>query len=260
VAAHLEAEILFVDEVLAVGDAAFQEKCLRRMGEAARSGRTVLFVSHNMAAITVLCKRAIWIEEGSIFQDGPASRVVQSYLSRGKASSSRKAWAEDERPGNQWFRLISVTLRDKARMPTSQVNISEEATVEIEYEVIQKGARAQFSLVLFDAAGQCVFGSLSNAERNFHGKPLTLGRYLSRCTLYGNLLNDGRYHFSITGGSDYWADSFRLDHILSFEAVDDGVLKGDYSGTYDGVIRPKLTWETLAIGNQADRVGYPHER
>jgi lipopolysaccharide transport system ATP-binding protein len=248
VAAHLEPEIVFVDEVLAVGDAEFQKKCLNKMGDVARSGRTVLFVSHNMTAITSLCERAILLETGRIVKDGSATEVVQSYLDRGGSVAGQKVWPEDQRPGNRSFRLISVSLKNEAGMPVSEIKISSDATIEIEYETLQEGAHAIFSLTLFDASAYCVFSSLSNSVENaYHAHALRLGHYVSSCQLYGNLLNNGRYYVSITGLADYWSDSFYVDRAISFEAVDDGVLKRDYSGTYGGVIRPKLTWKTVPL-------------
>jgi len=252
VAAHLEPDILFVDEVLAVGDAAFQKRCLNKMNEAARSGRTVLLVSHNMPAVMALCRRVIWIERGRIIRDGPAWSVVHSYLGGGNSFCGQKTWAPGEGPGNQWFRLLSVTLKDNHGTPTGRINISEEATVEIEYEVIKDGAKAQFSLVLFDAHGTCVFGSLSNKERNFYGRPLKPGRYRTSCSIYGNLLNNGQYSISVLGASDYWSESFQVERAITFEAVDDGILKGDYPGSYGGLIRPRLKWQTIALEDESE--------
>jgi lipopolysaccharide transport system ATP-binding protein len=249
VAAHLEPEILLVDEVLAVGDYAFQNKCLNEMDNVARSGRTILFVSHNMPAVTTLCKRAILLEKGKIILNGFASEVIQSYLNRDNIMIDHKVWNRSERPGNDAFRLISVSLKNSIGAPVNEINISENVVVEIEYEVLQVGARAQFSIILSDVNGYCVFSSLSNAEGNvLHGRPLQPGRYLSTCTFYGNLLNNGRYSISIIGASEYWVDSFRADHVIAFEAIDDGVLKGDYAGRYGGVIRPKLNWKTVSLG------------
>jgi lipopolysaccharide transport system ATP-binding protein len=247
VAAHLESEILVVDEVLAVGDAQFQNKCLGKMGDFAEEGRTVLFVSHNMAAINTLCERTIWLDRGEIVKDGPASEVVNSYLSEGVPDVSRKVWAKNERPGNKSFQLISVTLKDSAGDVVKEINISEEVIIEIEHEVLEDGAQVHFSLVLFDANGYCVFGSLSNTDAEFHNKRLERGRYLSLCRLHGNLLNNGRYHVSIIGASDYWGDGFRADFVISFDAVDDGVLKGDYPWSYGGVVRPRLVWKTILL-------------
>lgn len=248
VAAHLEPEILLVDEVLAVGDSVFQEKCLNKIGDVARSGRTVLFVSHNMAAINTLCNRVILLERGNVIKDGYASEVVSIYLNRNGIMASQRVWAEKERPGNSAFHLISVSLRNAAGSLAEEINISENAAIEIVYEVIREGARVMFSLVLFDVNGYCVFGSLDNTEENvYHGKPLQPGCYLSVCHLYGNLLNNGRYYVSIIGASDYWTENFRADHAISFEAIDDGKLKRDYWGNFGGVVRPKLCWTTTPL-------------
>lgn len=248
VAAHLEPEVLLVDEVLAVGDAAFQKKCLGKLGDVAKEGRTVLFVSHNMGAINTLCDRAIWIDKGTIAHDGTAAQVVGAYMNQGSPIAKQVIWAKNERPGNQSFQLVSVTLKRSDGVATSEINISEDATIEIEYEVIRSGARAMFSLVFWDANSNCVFGSLSNtAENSYHGKSLKPGCYLSICGLYGHLLNEGRYYISVIGASDNWNDGFRADHVLSFYALDDGVLKRDYSGNYGGVIRPRLIWKTIPV-------------
>lgn len=248
VAAHLEPEILMVDEVLAVGDAAFQKKCLGKLGDVAKEGRTVFLVSHNMGAINTLCDRAIWIDKGAISHDGPAAQVVGAYLNQGNLNAKHVQWAKNERPGNQSFQLTSITLKRADGVATSEINISEDAIIEIEYEVMRSGARAMFSLVLWDANSNCVFGSLSNtAENSYHGKPLKPGRYRCICCLYGHLLNEGRYYISIIGTSDNWSDGFSADHVLSFYALDDGVLKRDYPGNYGGVVRPKLKWETIPV-------------
>ena len=248
VAAYLEPEILLVDEVLAVGDAEFQKKCLGKVGDVAHQGRTVLFVSHNMGAMNTLCDRVIWLDKGAILQDGQASRIVSAYLNSGRSSASQKVWSENERPGNRSFKLLSVTLKNAAGEITSEIHISECATVEIEYEVIESGARAMFSLVLWDANSNVIFGSLSNTEENrYHAKPLQKGCYRSACQLYGNLLNDGRHYISIIGTAANWSDGFRADHVISFETLEDGILKRDYPGQYGGVIRPKLRWQTNPI-------------
>ena len=92
VSAHLEPEILLIDEVLAVGDASFQKKCLNKMQDVGQQGRTVIFVSHNMQAITRLCSRAIWLEDGQVKFDGPSDEVVSKYMTSGSGLSSEKTW------------------------------------------------------------------------------------------------------------------------------------------------------------------------
>jgi lipopolysaccharide transport system ATP-binding protein len=246
VAAHLEPEILLVDEVLAVGDAAFQNKCLGKMSDIAGEGRTVLFVSHNLPAIKNLCHRALLLDAGTIEREGDAAGVVQYYL-QGDYQSSKKSWPQQERPGNQSFKLNSVRILNTDGEEVSAVKLSESLVVELDYEVIQKGAYAGFSLVLFDADGYCLFGSLNNTEQNYYGQPLERGTYKSRCTLSGDLLNTGNFNFSLIGFSANWTDHFRVDQVVAFEAVDDGILRGDYYGPYSGPLRPRLPWETVAV-------------
>jgi lipopolysaccharide transport system ATP-binding protein len=248
VAAHLEPDILLVDEVLAVGDAAFQQKCLHKMGDVTQEGRTVLFVSHNMGAISTLCRRAIWLRKGRLAQDGAVSSTVTAYLNASSATSGRKVWAPGERPGNRAFTLTSATLKNSAGEMVSEVYLSETITVEVEFEVNEPGTKVVLSLNLWDERGSEVFSSLSNtADNPLHGKPLQPGRYRSQCVIYGNLLNEGRYYVTFIGVSGYWSDGFRTDYALAFNALEDGVLKRDYPGKYGGVVRPQLSWTTRRL-------------
>jgi lipopolysaccharide transport system ATP-binding protein len=248
VAAHLKPDILIVDEVLAVGDAGFQKKCLGKMGEVAGEGRTVLFVSHNMGAIQSLCSRSLWIDQGKIRKDGPSQAVVSSYLNQGQTKAGQRIWTGDERPGNKSFRLASINLKTSSGEITSDINISEELLIEIDYEVIRPGARVIFSLHLMDENDGHICSSLSNqAENEYHDVPLSTGYYRSICRLPGNLLNSCRYTISLKGLSDGWSDSFLVERALAFDGLDDGVLKRDYSGTLGGLIRPKLNWTTRPL-------------
>lgn len=244
VAAHLEPDVLVVDEVLAVGDASFQKKCLGKMDDVTREGRTVLFVSHNMSAVKTLCPRAILLNQGEIELEGDTSEVVQQYLGTDKVMSSQVSWPAHQRPGNRSFKLNSVTLKTPEGSPASSVEISKGALVEIDFEVIEEGAQAGFSLVLFDSEVNDLFGSLSNTERNYYGKPLRCGRYISTCRLPGDLLNAGTFSISIIGFGAHWGDQFRVDNALAFSAIDDGILRGDYYGGYGGPLRPRLEWRT----------------
>src|SRR5205814_742698 len=137
VAAHLEPEVLFVDEVLAVGDARFQMKCLGRMGDAARDGRTIIFVSHNLAAIAQLCRRAIWLDQGSIRSQGAPQQVLQEYLSEGtnQQAGFRIANVEDG-VGDDRVRLMMAHVIQDGE-PTAVVDINRACSVEIEFELPQ---------------------------------------------------------------------------------------------------------------------------
>jgi len=245
VAAHLESEILIVDEVLAVGDAAFQKKCLGKMQDiSSQEGRTILFVSHNMPAVRKFCHRGILIESGGIVLDADVSSVVNHYLGSGSSSSTIRVWNPKDRPGNSSLRIHSVQLLDKGGQECSTVNISEDILVKITYEVVREGGIPQFSLSVLDMEGNCVFSSLNNKANTSYGVPLSRGIYQSTCFITGNLLNAGRFFISLAGFSGNWTDGFREDNVLSFDTVDDGILKGDYHGDYGGSVRPLLRWHT----------------
>lgn len=255
VAAHLEPDILLVDEVLAVGDFVFQKKCLSKMQNIGQEGCTILFVSHNMPAIRTLCPRSIFLEKGIVQCEGETPKVIEHYLGKGNALGSEKVWIGDRRPGNETLRLDSIKLKNASGNDISTVNISEEILVEVEYEMLRESRIPHFSLTLFDGEGYCAFSSHNNTDPYYHGKKIQPGQYKSICYIYGNLLNSGRFNVSITAASAYWSDSFHIDHVISFEALDDGVLKDDYAGRYGGVVRPKLMWETIPVpltlqGNQ----------
>lgn len=248
VAAHLEPEILLVDEVLAVGDANFQRKCLGKMGDVAQEGRTVLLVSHNMGAISTLCQRAIWIDDGTVAQDGPASAVVSAYLNSSSSTAGQKIWPVEKRPGNQSFKLVSAALKNAKGEITSEINISEDAWIEIEFEVIRPGTQAVLVVGICDAVGDQIFASFNNGPENpLYKTPLQPGRYRASCQIYGNLLNDGRFYLTIAGMADHWSENFITQHVFSFEALEDGVLRRDYPSGFSGPIRPKLMWNTTAL-------------
>jgi len=247
IAAHLEPEIMIVDEVLAVGDVAFQKKCMGKMGDVANSGRTILFVSHNMAAVRKLCSRAILLNHGLVEMDGNISEVVQHYLETDRETSSRIVWSIGQRPGNRSFKINSITLKNVDGIISTSVEISKGGYVEIDFEVIEEKSQAIFALILHDAEGNNLFESFSNTELDYYGKPLSCGRYVISCRLQGNILGAGNFSVTIIGTSAQWSEYFRLEGVLSFTAIDDGVLGRDYYGTYLGALRPKLEWNTRML-------------
>jgi lipopolysaccharide transport system ATP-binding protein len=140
VAAHLEPEILLVDEVLAVGDASFQKKCLNKMQDVGQEGRTVLFVSHNMPAITRLCPRTVLLENGKVVQDGPSQRAISIYLESGHGTTAIREWTDlSKAPGNKVVRLCAVRIRKEDGQITDSVDIRRPVRIEMEYEVLEPG-------------------------------------------------------------------------------------------------------------------------
>jgi hypothetical protein len=147
--------------------------------------------------------------------------------------------------------IVSARVLDSSGEESALVNISEDVHVEITYEVNRDGVKPQFSMILLDAEGNSAFSSLNNRDHEGYGEPVGKGLYRSRCTIYGNLLNAGRFFVTIAGFIDHWYDGFRIDTALSFDAVDDGVLKGDYHGDYSGPVRPRLLWRTERLDHDA---------
>ena len=244
VAANLDSSVLIVDEVLAVGDVRFQRKCLGKMDSIAEGGRTVLFVSHNLPAVRSLCHRVILMESGKIKLDGETQSVIRQYLEEETCSAAVKTWKDHKRPGNVSCRINRIRLLDARGMESNTLNISEGGSLDIDFDVTEERAQVGFSIDLFDVEGNSIFSSISNQEPHYYGKQMAIGRYQSTCRIPGDLLNNGSFYLSLSGFSANWTDGFKLDQMLHIQAVDDGVLKGDYSGGFSGSTRPRLEWTT----------------
>lgn len=251
VAAHLEPEILVVDEVLAVGDAAFQRKCMAKMEEVGQHGRTVLFVSHNMPAITRLCKRTILLGSGGVLHDGPSAQVVSSYLRDGLGTSARRSWEDVERaPGNDIVRLAAVCVRNQAGQLSEAVDVREAVVLELEYIVRVGGHVLSPNFHLTNEEGLAVF-PLIDADMLYRNKPKAPGLYRSTATIPANLLAEGTF---IVGAAVSTMQSSTL-HVyerdaVAFQVIDYGdgdTARGDYHGPLDGVIRPLVPWRTEVL-------------
>jgi len=249
VAAHLDPEILLVDEVLAVGDALFQKKCLGKMGEVAEEGRTVLFVSHNMTAVQSLCGRVIRLDSGRIAADsGDVDAVVGGYLGAGMEACAEQEWPEAQTaPGNDRIRIRRARLRPEIR------TVSTPFRIEIDYWVQQPGTRMGVSLFVHNQEGVCIFNSTTAKEPCWHGKPHPEGLFRSVCYVPGNLLNAGTYTVFVKfyqGG----AKSVLYQHtdLLRFEVQDIAEDRGDWFGRWPGTVRPDLRWTTSAVTDDRD--------
>ena len=244
VAAHLDSDILLVDEVLAVGDAEFQKKCLGRLNSEARGNRTILFVSHNHLAVRQVCDTAVLLEHGRLTEFGPTARVLDKYLGSGQQTTSFEAvFGESSGYAMDGFRLDSVRIVDEHRRPIDAYWISRPHMVEIAYTVTQP-MKVRLSLLVTGAEGENVFSSLNNHEPNFYDRVHEVGSYKSSVTIPGDLLNARQYLLSVGTWMPH-ADNFRAEGILGFEAMDDGVLASDYHGSFGGHVRPRLPWLTV---------------
>ncbi len=255
VAAHLEPEILIIDEVLAVGDARFQQKCLDKMKEVGQHGRTVLFVSHNMPAVTRLCSRSILLDGGRVQQDGPTHEVITSYMNSDKCSKAERRWHNVmEAPGDEVVRLCGVRVRTQDGVVSDVADISQPVRIEIEYEVLQPGYVLRIYYHVFNEEGIEAFLPLDN-DMAWRQKPRPIGRYVSTSVIPGNLLSEGRYFIGPSIGTENPSvRRLRVNDVVAFHVIDsmDGNgARGDSVGHIPGVVRPLLKWETQFIPKEA---------
>ena len=247
IAAHMDPDILLVDEVLAVGDAEFQKKCLGKMEEITKKqGRTILFVSHNMGAILRLCQRCIWIRSGGIYRDDLSNKVVPEYLNETQNSTGQVFWDKECAPGDsENINFISVKIINSKGISTSRILAEEPFCIELEYEVLQilKGAWIGFKMSTNN--GEIVFCS---GDHNFAlNIPINRnpGIYKSRCHIPANLLNQGSYFIGLLGHIPGVQSLFDEDNVLCFEVAQQTDISG--GGRQPGIIRPNLLWEIIPV-------------
>ncbi|UWY28618.1 ABC transporter ATP-binding protein [Flavobacterium sp. TR2] len=239
VAAFLEPEILVVDEVLAVGDAEFQKKAIGKMQDISRGeGRTVLFVSHNMAAVKSLCTRGIVLEHGSIKFEGNIDDALIVYNSDIIDLVREVSWDIEEAPGNSNARIKSVKLTSDSHF----FYIENKINVEIEFVNIFDNYIVNCSISIFDDNDTYILAS-PNLERI----PLEKGTYKSVCVIPANFLNKGKYFFSVILVGNNFEIISQLDKIVSIDIDEQGLYRKDYFGHWSGIVRPYLKWENKQI-------------
>ena len=249
VAAHLEPEILIMDEVLAVGDAAFQQKCLDKMRDIRREGRTIFFVSHNMPAITRLCRRVVMLEAGRIVADGAAQEVVNLYLNSNWKAGAEREWAEEaEAPGDSVVRLRRVRVCDAAGETAAALDIRRPVCVEITYDVLEGGHVLLPVVELYNEEGTEVF-TTHDTGAEWRRRERGRGRFVSTVNVPGNLLAEGSLiaHVSIMSHLPSTILHAQAANAVAFQVVDgegEGSARGDYVGPMPGVVRPLLEWTT----------------
>jgi lipopolysaccharide transport system ATP-binding protein len=248
VAAHLEPEILIVDEVLAVGDASFQKKCLNKMEDVGREGRTVIFVSHDMGSITRLCERAILLDHGHVLADGSAHEVAHTYLQGGQESAGTRIWPHAHTaPGNHIVRLCATRVRSEDGRATQTVDIRTAVGLEMEYEVLEPGHVLVPNFQVFTEQGICAF-IVHDFGSEWRRKPRPTGRFKSTLWLPGNFLAEGGMNVTAAMGTyDPFMAHFHEPDVLTFfvtDTLDGNSARGDYAGPLPGVVRPIFDWET----------------
>jgi len=248
VAAHLEPEILIVDEVLAVGDVAFQKKCLNKMREVGKVGRTVLFVSHDMQAVSRLCSRAIWVRDGCVIKDGETSAIINEYLHEQSHTGAEKSWEDAAKaPGNEFTRLRRVRVCTANGKTTSAPDIRQPIGIEMTYEVLREGKVLTPNFHFYNEQGVCIFISHDWSDE-WRTRPRPVGEYISTCWIPPNFLAEGNVFVKVAVSTYLPIEvHFVESDAVSFNVIDSfegDAARGDYGGVLPGVVRPILDWET----------------
>ncbi|MEQ1679877.1 MAG: ABC transporter ATP-binding protein [Nitrospira sp.] len=240
VAAHLDPQILIVDEVLAVGDAGFQQKCLGKMGTVAEEGRTVLFVSHNMGAVTQLCGAAVQLEAGRVKRIGPASEVVTAYLSSAVETDLRSNWSSDSSQSSESdVRFRSARLLSADEQPRAITNFNESLLVEVTYEVTVPIRNLSVTCHVCDSRNSLIFESMDSDMPEWNGRIREPGLYRARTKIPPCLLRPGRYPLSFSAFVEGVRVIERLKGALVFEVADVGCT---LFPKRSGIVSPVLDW------------------
>jgi len=251
VAAHLEPEILIIDEVLAVGDASFQKKCLGKMQDVATGGRTVLFVSHQIASVTRLCQSAIWMHEGRIRAQGESSLICSQYLAGGAAMSSRRTWGVDgRRPGNEWVVLELVEVLADGK-PADNMDIKAQVEIRMGYRVLKNGKVLIPNIHVYADDGTLIFIS-HDWHSGWRAKPRPPGQYQTTFSVPGNFFSEGRVTVKVAVSTyNPFEVHFVESDAVAFtvvEAAEGMTARGDYAGHLPGVVRPMIETKTEVVG------------
>ena len=250
VAAHLEPEILVVDEVLAVGDADFQRKCLGKMGDVAQQGRTVLFVSHNMSAILRLTEEAIVLKKGQLIKRAPTPEAVDFYLSSGMADSGQRIWGADEIPVTSApFKPVAVRIRDRSGKVVDTIRSTEPLTVEWEYQINAPISGLRVGMYLSTMRGEYIFTSFDTDDAKQYEQFGTrqAGHYVNRCEVPADFFNEGRYSLGVNASSFGVKRYFMDENALSFNVDISGAPGMQWAEVRQGPVRPRLNWKIEKI-------------
>ncbi len=250
VAAHLEPEILVVDEVLAVGDAEFQRKCLGKMSDVAQQGRTVLFVSHNMSAVLRLTEESIVMEKGHLAMRAPTAEAVDYYLSRGFSQEGQRTWHEDEIPSSAApFKPIAVRVLNPRGQIADSVRSTEPFHLEMEYELSGPIHALRVGIYLMSTRGEYIFTSFDTDQPEEYERfsQRLPGRYISRCTIPADLLNEGRFVIGVNASSFRVRRYFQDEQALVFNVDGAGAPGTHWVEPRLGSVRPRLEWTIEAV-------------
>ena len=246
VAAHLEPEILVVDEVLAVGDADFQRKCLGKMSDVVGEGRTVLFVSHNMSAIQRLTQECLVLDKGQVLMRGPSDQAVDFYLNRRLSKLGERFWEADEVPLNaKPFKPLAIRVLDKDGKVSDSVRSVDPISIEIDYRLDEAVTGLRVGFYLYTTRGEPVFTSFdTDSDESFGHYPFRqAGIWSSRCVIPAHILNEGRFVLGVNASSYGIRRYFQDDQALSFSVDASGGAGTHWPEPRPGPVRPVLDWQ-----------------
>jgi lipopolysaccharide transport system ATP-binding protein len=254
IAAHLEPDILLLDEVLAVGDAAFQAKCLNRVNELRTSGRTIIFISHDLNAVERMCDRVLLMQRGEIIANGPPVDVIDQYKSSVGHDAGTpfhgvgpvREWTESEAPGDELVRLRSVRICSEDGETVSAVDIRRPFRVEMTYDILQAGNHLTPIFHFFNEERIHVF-SVQDVGPKWRREPRPIGRWVSAACIPGNFLAAGSLvlYAGINAYLPVFAAHISQRDVVAFRVVDSfdhDAARGDYTGPMPGVVRPLVDW------------------
>jgi lipopolysaccharide transport system ATP-binding protein len=249
VAAHLEPDILVVDEVLAVGDAEFQRRCLGKMSDVAKQGRTVLFVSHNMSAILRLTEETILLDKGRLVLRAPTQEAVDYYMATGYTQTGQRTWDEDEIPESaKPFRPIALQICDQKGKTLDTARSTEPISIMVEYQLDAPITGLRVGIYLMTTRGEYVFTSFDTDSpkmyERFSVRPE--GHYISACTIPANFLNEGRYVLGVNASSFRVKRYFQDEQALTFTVDVSGAPGMQWPENRLGPVRPDLDWSIEA--------------
>ncbi|BAU13880.1 putative polysaccharide ABC transporter ATP binding subunit [Leptolyngbya sp. NIES-3755] len=251
VAAHLEPEVLIIDEVLAVGDVQFQKKCLGKMEDVAEEGRTVIYVSHNMETVLRLCNKAILLNKGSVQFQGNTTQAVNLYFKSGQGTTAQRQWRDrNQAPGDDIVRLVEAKVHDESGVVQENLDITQPIGITMVYEILKDNQQFTQSINLFNSHGIHILSSHDlDAAANL--KPRDRGIYASTMWIPANFLAEGLTIISVAALEP---EPFKL-HFHELEAVAFNVVdsmngtsaRGAFLGAFPGVVRPILDWDTVRL-------------
>ena len=237
ISAHLDPEIMIVDEVLAVGDAEFQKKSLGKMRDNSASGRTIIFVSHNLTAVQALCNKTLYFEKGQLIEQGETNQVIASYLSKVSKTRLRRQWdTPEDGPGNDLVRIRRIELTPDYQDDLTHIDVRTPMKLRFEFWNLMEHANLNLSMHLNSLTGECIFnvGTQSRA----YGKGLIAGE----CTIPGYFLNDGSYTISVMVVKDTVTPLYTMEEGITFDVEDyrEGIA---WYGKWPGYVRPQFPFE-----------------